>query len=133
MNWELGIRTSCNFWTAGVMAPTIWAFMGIVTHFLGTFVLRLRLRGWRGRDGKRVRRDAEDKLKMEKDEILMARESEGVSYKRISYREYGRKKGMAARTTIAWVLATGFHAPARFYRLLARTEFVPSAANIGRQ
>ena len=77
--------------------------MGIVTHFLGTFVLRLRLRGWRGRDGKRVRRDAEDKLKMEKDEILTAREGEGVSYKRNSYREYGRKKGMAARTTIAWV------------------------------
>lgn len=56
MNWELGVRTTCNFWTAGVMAPTIWAFMGIVTHFLGTFVLRLRLRGWRGSDGQRVRR-----------------------------------------------------------------------------
>ncbi|KAK4209360.1 hypothetical protein QBC37DRAFT_245192, partial [Rhypophila decipiens] len=50
MNWELGIKTICAFWTDGILAPTVWAVTGVLTHLLGMLVLRLRLVGWRGKD-----------------------------------------------------------------------------------
>ncbi|KAK4188574.1 hypothetical protein QBC35DRAFT_495842 [Podospora australis] len=49
INWQLGVRTTCAFWSDNVFAPMVWALLGIVVHFFGMVVLRLRLRGWRGR------------------------------------------------------------------------------------
>ncbi|KAM7195840.1 hypothetical protein V8F33_006489 [Rhypophila sp. PSN 637] len=57
MNWELGIKTICAFWTDSILAPTVWAVIGVLTHLLGMLVLRLRGRGTHGKAG-RSKRDS---------------------------------------------------------------------------
>lgn len=49
MNWELGVKSICLFWTFGIEASILWACLGVMVHMWGCLVLRLRLRGFRGR------------------------------------------------------------------------------------
>jgi hypothetical protein len=115
MNWELGVRTICSFWNDAIIAPTLWACLGVVLHVLGTFVLRLRLRGWRGREEevRRAKHEAEEKKKAA---------------------DKARKAGAGRNQdpfglleALCLVGGWFFGVPKRFCGIL-RTEFVPSAA-----
>ncbi|GAP85642.1 hypothetical protein SAMD00023353_1300910 [Rosellinia necatrix] len=44
LSLELGIRTVCCWWAETIYAPLVWTFLSIPLHFLGIFVLWLRVR-----------------------------------------------------------------------------------------
>ncbi|KAM7184586.1 hypothetical protein V8F20_012151 [Naviculisporaceae sp. PSN 640] len=119
MNWELGIRTICSFWTDGVLAPTVWAVTGIITHLLGMLVLRLRLVGWRGKDAAWVRRKAEEKKENERKRVMLL-EGEIRGYKDMVV---GQGRTGVGRATWNWIKRI----PARIWKILMSTEFVPAA------
>ncbi|CAJ2503440.1 Uu.00g108340.m01.CDS01 [Anthostomella pinea] len=44
LNWELGVRTACTFWTETIFAPLLWGILSVPIHIAGTLALRLRVR-----------------------------------------------------------------------------------------
>ncbi|KAK4442805.1 hypothetical protein QBC34DRAFT_488660 [Podospora aff. communis PSN243] len=100
MNWELGLRTVCSNWTDGIVAPTLWACLGVFLHVCGAFVLRLRVCAWRGLPGE-VRERAE------------------VKKQEVQHMQRGD-----IRVVHRWFREL----PRRLREMVTKTEFVPSAA-----
>ncbi|KAI1336488.1 hypothetical protein F5Y15DRAFT_393895 [Xylariaceae sp. FL0016] len=44
LNWQLGLRTVCAFWTQTTFAPLVWAILSVPIFIAGTVSLRLRMR-----------------------------------------------------------------------------------------
>ena len=124
MNWELGVKTICNFWTNGIFPSTVWVVMGLITHFGGTVVLRLRLCGWRGRDRQQVRRDAEERIQREKARILGSGQRQQHAAQH--HGEWREKKGSRNIMVTAFRWCAGI--PMASHKLLVTTEFIPAAA-----
>ncbi|KAM7218611.1 hypothetical protein V8F06_005930 [Rhypophila decipiens] len=122
MNWELGIKTICAFWTDGILAPTVWAVTGVLTHLLGMLVLRLRLVGWRGKDAEWVRRMADEKRAKERKRVLLL-EGE-VSGLEIPGKPGRSKHDSVWRGVGNWIRSI----PTRARMILSTTEGVPAAA-----
>ncbi|KAH9897159.1 hypothetical protein F4778DRAFT_744599 [Xylariomycetidae sp. FL2044] len=43
LNWQLGVRCVCSFWTETTLAPMLWGILSIPIYFAGTLALRLRM------------------------------------------------------------------------------------------
>lgn len=119
MNWELGVRTICSFWTDGVLAPTVWAVAGIITHLLGMLALRLRLVGWRGKDAAWVRQQADEKQEKEGERVLPV-EGEIRGYRDVGV---GLAKTGVGRALWNWIKRI----PMRIWQILTTTEGIPAA------
>ncbi|KAI1344303.1 hypothetical protein F5Y15DRAFT_366118 [Xylariaceae sp. FL0016] len=44
LNWQLGLKTVCAFWSETIVAPLIWGVLAVPIHILGTLIFRLQVR-----------------------------------------------------------------------------------------
>lgn len=44
LNWDIGSKTICSFWSNNPLAPAIWGVMVLPIHAVGGIIMRLRVR-----------------------------------------------------------------------------------------